>query len=95
MIKISETLWYNNKKNFPLLCKTLVKKKKIFFPLLCLPDFLETFIVFFAWWDPWARSKRVAIAHLQLCDLWICTSVDNFFVFVIALKYGADFWQTW
>ena len=50
---------------------------------------------FFAWWDPWARSKRVATAHLQLCDLWICTSVDNFFVFVIALKYGADFWRTW
>ena len=52
---------------FDVITYALVKK---IFPLLCLPDFLETFIVFFfAWWDPWARSKRVAIAHLQLYNL--------------------------
>ena len=27
---------------------------------------LYSYVLFFAWWDPWARSKRVAIAHSQL-----------------------------
>ena len=48
--------------------------------------------IFFTWWDPWARSKRVAIAHSQFYNLY---QYKHFFTFVIAYKYGADFWQTW
>ena len=70
--------------------------KEFFHCCACLTFWrLSWFFFFFAWWGPWAGSRRVAMAHLQLCDQWICTSVDNFFVFVIALKYGADFWHTW
>ena len=55
---------------FDVITYALVKKKN-FFPLLCLPYFLETFIVVFLPDETLEQGRNAsqAIAHLQLYDL--------------------------